>query len=174
MATARAAAYRERALVAAQALGVTDCLIVATLQLETADCLLNVLAEQSDDGAQRAALHATAVERFLAAAATLQRRRAAGTLLPGCCRVAEVNWRRRTSKHQDEADRTNSARMVGYGCFMKAACCAVVIIVRTAKYDFSPTPQLLQACWNVLADACALMVAPSLPNLVLGHEGEFA
>jgi hypothetical protein len=80
---AREGVYRERALAAAQALGLPDCLIVASLQLNSAAWLLDDTRSPGLDETRRSAQQATAVELFTEAAATLQRRKAAGTLMPG-------------------------------------------------------------------------------------------
>jgi hypothetical protein len=197
--TARELEYRQRALVAAQALGAPDCLIVAQLHLDIANWIQSKLQTiHAADGAQRAALLATAVEHFSAAVATLQRRRAADTLLTGSCTAAEVAWTRRTMQHVhtsravqasrslggvlggvvlSEQGLTAFANLVGHTAFLQAASYAVSLIVRIVDRELSVTPQLLRTCWDLLADAANLLVAlPHAPGTGFGgpgHEGSF-
>jgi hypothetical protein len=88
---ARAREYTSRALAAAQAVGEPDCLIVARLQVDTTTDMLDA-ADAATDAAQRAGLFRSATETLSALMATLQRRKAAGTLLAGACRPAEEAW----------------------------------------------------------------------------------
>ena len=95
---ARAVELYERALVAAEALRQTDCLIVATLRHmhvdEQAKMALAGISKE-DRAAMAAALAAVdslSKARLPAVLETLERRRASDTLLPGRCRAHEVAW----------------------------------------------------------------------------------
>jgi hypothetical protein len=90
---ARAAEKFAASAAAAQALGISDCLITASLQLEEASCLLGHSGTAGVPPADAAAAQQRAFRTLLPlAASTLDRRRAAGTLLVGACRPAEVAW----------------------------------------------------------------------------------
>ena len=95
----RAAKIAGRAIAAAQALGFEDCLIVATLQIEKCRSLsLHHVATAELSPAGSAAFRESRMQSFNFGCAvlpdvmvTLQRRLAAGTLLPGTCRPCEVS-----------------------------------------------------------------------------------
>jgi hypothetical protein len=87
---ARCAAIRGEAVAAAQALNNADCIITAALQMEEAAALLS---HTCAPGVLQADAHAARerVRQLLRAALpTLQRRKAAGTLLPGAVRAIAV------------------------------------------------------------------------------------
>jgi hypothetical protein len=96
---ARALELRREAVAAAQALGFADCLITACLQLAQIDTWLRHSAAvgELEAGAQMA--QHGGVELLRAAAATLQRRKAAGTLLPRACRPTEEAWHAAKFRH---------------------------------------------------------------------------
>jgi hypothetical protein len=90
---ARAAEKYADAVAAAQALQQPDCLIVACAQASHAHALLGHAETAGVLQARRVELLRTAfLEVLPAAMATLQRRLAAGTLLPSACRLYEVAW----------------------------------------------------------------------------------
>ena len=96
---ARAAELYGRALAAAEELRQPDCLIVASLRCwcmamqhnMTCDALSG---DDSADSERRAVAPIVALYRanLPGVLETLERRRAAGTLLPDCCRAHEVTW----------------------------------------------------------------------------------
>ena len=96
---ARAVELYERAIAAAEALRQPDCLIVASLRCRYLEAQHNMSfaapsGDDSDD-AQRGARVQTVTlfqAHLPAVLETLERRRAAGTLLQGCCRAHEVAW----------------------------------------------------------------------------------
>lgn len=162
---ARADTYCERALAAAQALGAEDCLVVAKLQIETATTILTNVEAMVAGGAQHAALKATALERFVSATATLQRRRAAGTLMPGSCRAAEVAWKRQTLEHQDKthdrpfstSELAQAANMIGFDTMLHASSLTVTVIctlsLSTLADAFTAAFAVpMQFLWDFLAD----------------------
>ena len=100
---ARAVELYERALAAAEALGQPDCLIVARLRYWCLIQRYRIAAADAPPGEDDAttAGRLTLLTRRLtllmnehlpAVLDTLERRRAAGTLLPGCCRTHEMAW----------------------------------------------------------------------------------
>lgn len=108
---ARALDYSQRALAAGQGLGPQDCLILADLQVRHANMVYNFSFDRLAQRAPGAALEVAAVflPLVFAAAATVQRRRAAGTLLPGSCRATEEEWARLA---MEPVSRQNSDRRV--------------------------------------------------------------
>jgi hypothetical protein len=143
---ARAAELYARAAAAAQALGARDCLVVAALQIEQASCwVLQSRSPLVATPADAASMHDAAMALLPAAMATLLRRRAAGTLLPGTCAPHEEAWERARLTHElklnaasdDECDPvlcTIDASMlaalamrVGYKTYL---CCAQMMVVR--------------------------------------------
>jgi hypothetical protein len=186
--SARETECRERALVAAQALRLgEDSLIVANLQVKFSERLFSEAAEHTADEAQRTALQAKAAEHFLAAAAALQQRRAADTLMPGCCRAVEVKWSRLTLEHantvQSGGQRPTVARAgvemriapsCGFNSFCGLGCGAVSIIVRVFRRQIAAAPQLVSAAWDAIADAAILFTLPSVDDDVsLGNDAFF-
>jgi hypothetical protein len=90
---ARAAEIYAEAVAAAQALHQPDCLIVAHLQAAHTDALLRHAETAGVPETRHNELKRSAfLEVLPAAMASLQRRLAAGTLLPGACRPHEVAW----------------------------------------------------------------------------------
>jgi hypothetical protein len=86
--------YARAVAVAQAALGASDCLVVASLQLDEAYALC---CHGKIDGVAHtdavAALRRAYEVLLPAAVGTLERRRAAGTLFAGTCRAAEEAWR---------------------------------------------------------------------------------
>jgi hypothetical protein len=87
---ARAAEKSAAAVAAAQSLQHPECLIVANLQLDES-CWLSLHADACSAQADAKAAYQRIYSVILPAVmATLQRRKAAGTLLPGACRAHET------------------------------------------------------------------------------------
>jgi hypothetical protein len=180
--TARAAEYCARALEAAEALGAPDCLIEATLQLSNAATILRNPAAMIAEGPEPAARKTTAVEHFVLATATLQRRRAAGTLMPGSCSAAEVTWRRQRLEHAQESKLNPMsaqaiaavANLVGYEAFLQAASLTMTFICTMSLCGLSGGPRM-RFCWDMLADAANLMAVPRANErlIVSSFEADF-
>jgi hypothetical protein len=97
---ARAAEVYAEAVAAAQALQQPDCVIMAYLQASHASALLAHANMAGVPEARQVELARSAfIELLPAAMASLQRRKAAGTLLPGACRPYEVAWDAATTAH---------------------------------------------------------------------------
>ena len=119
---ARSLEYSKRAIAAAQALGAEDCLIVAHLQRRHAQMLYNAAVEcktQNGGESQAMELLRSVTSLIIPAAETVQRRRAAGTLLPGACRDAEMMWYKLKHDHinaicGDPASAAGAASHCGY------------------------------------------------------------
>ena len=134
---ARAAEICDRATTAARALGHEDCLIVAKMQMATicARLLHGAAAIQSPESQLSSTAQFNQATQFAHAVlptvmATLQRRLAAGTLLPGACRPWEVAFHAAglqlvlpssngVALSADEA--AVEGRCVGYELLMEAA-----------------------------------------------------
>jgi hypothetical protein len=89
---ARAAEKFAEAVAAAQALQQPDCLIVADMQAAHAQALLGHARTAGVPEARQVELRRSAFLELPAAMASLERRKAAGTLLAGACRPYEVAW----------------------------------------------------------------------------------
>jgi hypothetical protein len=89
---ARAVELSARAEAAAKALGARDCLVVAALQVLQADCWLLQSKSPLVAPADWPSMVDAALALLPAAKATLLRRKAAGTLLPGTCAPHEEAW----------------------------------------------------------------------------------
>jgi hypothetical protein len=177
---ARSDEYLARALAAAQALCADDCLIVASLQLEQADTLLYAAANAMMRGTPPTARpFAPMVPPYLAAVATLQRRRAAGTLLAGTCRAAEEEWHRLTSAHTEDLRGESSthaaavAPLVGYQAFLSAARSASHLLFQARSGVLPISAAQLRECVMLMADAVEVFMLPRIAEaeLTLPFEG---
>jgi hypothetical protein len=182
--TARSDEYLARALAAAQALGAEDCLVVATLQLYQADALLEVAFDATKRGTPATVqLFAPIAALYLAASATLQRRRAAGTLLAGTCRAAEETWDRLITEHvaarQGHSDVNAAAAilapLVGYKTFLNAASFAAHFEWATVSGVLPMSSAQLHECVALMADAVELFMLPRIAEAVVSFnlEGVF-
>jgi hypothetical protein len=86
---ARCAEKRDAAVAASQTLGNADCLITAALQADAADDWIAHANAPGVAEADKCAALCHAFEVLCAAIPTLQRRKAAGTLMAGSCRPVE-------------------------------------------------------------------------------------
>jgi hypothetical protein len=181
---ARSSEYTQRALAAAHALGATDCLIVARLQLGQVGILFATVYHQTHYLPLAAPPFAPMLAPFFEAAATVQRRRAAGTLLAGSCRAAEVTYERLTNKHvaklrqlSEQSGRTAAtAPLIGFKAFLSAANSAVLVLSIDNTPLLSLTQQQQRLCVVLIADAVELMMQPRIfeGDLCVGEEGVFA
>ncbi len=99
---ARAGDIYAEAVAAAQALHQTDCLIVAYLQAARANALLGHAQTAGAETRTKELMRSAFLELLPAAMASLERRRAAGTLMAGACRPYEVAWCAAKSVHAVE------------------------------------------------------------------------
>ena len=166
---ARSAEKSRAAAEAAAALRVPDCLVTAMLQVDEAEATL--CHEQCADAAPgtpreegRGSPFHRVLQLTLTAAETVQRRRAARTLLPGACTPVEEAWhaaRRRLRLNVADDDRTYDATwvapFVGYEAYLHAAMMAinVALVLRT---NADATAALLLATFA--ASAAELMAQP--------------
>jgi hypothetical protein len=181
---ARSDEYLERALATALELGAEDCLIVATLQLQQADTLMQAALRAEQRGTPATAQrYAPVVALYLAAAATLQRRRAAGTLLQGTCRAAEETWDRLITEHtaawhghsDPYAIAATLAPLVGYKTFLNAASFAAHFEWATVTGVLPMSTAQLRECVTLMADAVEVFMLPRIAEaeMVLVFEGHF-
>jgi hypothetical protein len=174
--------YRD-ALEAARAQRCPDCLIVARLQLDHAMVEGNILDRSELAAPEVRARRAAVVAQRLDAAATIRRRRAAGTLLSNCT-AAELAWRRQTLLHmadmrQDRLLRAAApqiAQLFGYEMMLVCASC-LIDYMRLAKVNGTLhviTPEQVLACWTVIVEAVECLSQPrACAGTGLGSEGSF-
>lgn len=176
-----AADYERRALAAAEALGAEDCLIVAKLSRFVANTTYGTeLKRWRTTGATPQ--YAPCWSLLMAAATTLQRRRAAGTLLFGCCRPAETTYERRTTEHFADTSACRHARdaastvaqFIGYTAFLEVASLAQGLIFVICLGDLVVSAEQLHACVTFMADAVEVFLQPRpFEDLQMGAEGDF-
>jgi hypothetical protein len=167
---ARAAAKSAQALDAARAQHCPDCLIVAHLQVDyaqTAQDALNNEAAVSD--AEYRTRWAASLAQYLDASATLQRRKAAGTLLGTSCTTTELAWYQQHFEHlfgcekesRPRGDALALAPMFGYLTLMACAHQLVHAVIRS-RLDrrLSMTAEQQHACWTLIADAAECVAQP--------------
>jgi hypothetical protein len=133
---ARAAEKAARAVAAARARQAEDCLIVAYLELNEAQQILaNLSTQQPVEFVD--AFSTVAVKLLPSAARVLQRRLAAGTLLPGACRPIEEAWFSVYRERRDAAcgrakesprEQRLFAPFVGYLTYMAAGALATDLL----------------------------------------------
>jgi hypothetical protein len=160
---ARAAELYGRALEEATALCAPDSVLVAYLQLVQADAELEhaqLVKDTNDPEAHR--LRVDVFQHLLPlAAAALERRRAAGTLLGRACRPEEAAWFGKhlvINKRLDPSFRVldGEAESIGYRAYLMAAC--LMLEVFTA-YQSTVTPS--EALWQAFVlRALALLAQP--------------
>lgn len=159
-----------------------DCLVMAYLRAAQADALdsyslaPNLPVAEADDARQ-------SVKSVLSQCmSTLARRKAAGTLLRGRCRVAEVEWFRVFMQHrmlQDgltagvaRAGADFSAPEVGLDAYTYAACAALKVVTCAKMYSLSREMQLSYAAF--VASAFDLMAEPRELYSVVNDDGSEA
>ena len=164
---ARSLEYFKRALAMAEAHGAEDCLIVAATKVEQARSIMNTAMMQ--DVPPSSQLLGPMIPLTMTALATVQRRRAAGTLLPGACRADEVASQRimlesiATSEEPDVGTASVAAALaplVGYMVFMETANSAQRLLMLANRGVFLVSKQQKRACVVILADAAELYLLP--------------
>jgi hypothetical protein len=180
---ARSEEYERRALAAAQALGAEDCLIVAKLQHFVGSTMYKGVFEQH---AAPPSSFAPVLPFLFAAAATVQRRKADGTLLAGSCRAAEVTFDQLIAEHmagvvQDRGMLVGAPALsclMGYKTFLEVASFAINVYTGALQGKVLLTQEQLRTCVVLMADAVELMLHPlSHPRVDeqyhIGAEGQF-
>jgi hypothetical protein len=159
--------YYAEAVTAAQTLQQPDCVIVAHLQALHANALFGHAHTAGVPEAHRTALRRSALLELLPAAmASLERRKAAGTLLPGACRPYEVAWCAAKTAHAEAlAENMPNAEVcepstaeeisawsayVGYNAYMRTAAvalefCSVITDLYSAR-TLNPPEATVVAC----------------------------
>ena len=159
---ARAVELYERAVTAAEALRQPDCLIVASLRSFRLEAQYNktvssLSGDVSADSRRRVAVEVLAVmtARLPGVFETLERRRAAGTLLSDRCRAHELAWEEemvRTSPRLsgetelDEASILQAAQLIGVAAYFATARNAVLASQACQALGFGPDEPLLGRC----------------------------
>ena len=186
--------YRQRALAAAEALGLDDCLIVASLQNAIGSEIYDTtrsqverhfrgeapLGEQAVNNVNQRAEHALVL--ISKAMTTVVRRVASGTLMPGCCRAEEELYERLVHECQqvrypgDEFSLplATVALLTGYKTLLEVASTAVVILALSIEGSFDENQALQLLCITLLADTVELFMRPRIgEQYVLSIEGVF-
>ena len=133
------------ALAAAEAIGAEDCVLVAAIRMEVARSLFACESAQLSSFSQAFVLKQLDV--LGANAATLRRRRDAGTLMEGKCRPIETQWYSEymtymaSGRSQEKLDETAAFRrdwvkLVGYEIFLDL-CCGCMTLVCSATASMS-------------------------------------
>ena len=172
----RAAEEAQRALQHAP-----DCLVTAALRLEQLDSLMShATASAARPADAHDALRHACLQLLPAVTAVLQRREAAGTLLPGACRPVEEAWCAAVKRHNlalqgasAEAAEANSAflaRYVGLETYMRASASVafmlsnIVSLWRVFELTEEQTDEQLVASCVFLTTALNLMTLPRPGN----------
>jgi hypothetical protein len=162
------------ALAAALRLDAPDCLVVASLRVEIASQLVDIVEGLPTAQAKRA-LGQDALSQLALALATLRRRRDAGTLLHGTCRPAEEAWyagqiaadpHKKCGVTPETAARVAAkcSPLVGYSAFINAAGLSLIFTALSLQYSPFETveegdKQFSQAV-ALAEEAVALMLIP--------------
>jgi hypothetical protein len=168
---ARAAEKYGQALDAARAQRCPDCLIVARLELDHAGTIGLAMAQETLSDAEYNPRRAALFARWLMAGATLQRRKAAGTLLGTSCTATELAWQRRALEHSADLRRSSTARanaplmaaQLGFDTLIGCASnllADLMLCMRDTHPRYSMTAEQLRACCAVIADAADCMAQP--------------
>ena len=168
--------YGRAAAAAAQELAAEDCLVVAYLRAEQAKALLcHSLAVSWNADEAVGALQTIKSVLLPQCVPTVTRRTAAGTLLPGSCRAAEVAWWRTSIERNPHQGSTSTedlracaaacAPTLGIEAFMLTAHVAADVLFIMGDSD-TREMQLSNAAF--VASAFELMAQPrKLPSIVV-------
>ena len=168
--------FGDAAAAAAQELAAEDCLVVALLRAAQADALICHGSVPSLAAAERGESLQTVLSVLLPQlVSTLTRRKAAGTLLPGSCRAAEVAWERDMTERKLLKDgmpvkeacacAVAAASEVGLDAYMYAATDALKLLEFMEPYGLARDMQLSQAAF--VASAFELLARPRVPLFVI-------
>ena len=185
---ARAVELYERAIAAAEALRQPDCLIVTRLRCWCLDTqyemhMSALSGDYTADAERRVAAQILALfqAQLPGVLETLERRRAAGTLLTGRCRAHEVAWdadRTRTESlmgGEPEECIAQNGKSVGIAAYFAAARTAVVASHFSQALQPVPEDPLLGCCLNFFEHGLLLTLRQyspvklnvSIPNAVM-------
>ncbi len=170
--------FGRAAAAAAQELAAEDCLVVASLRATQADALICHSLVPTLSVAEQVEARQTVVSVLLPQSeSTVTCRKAAGTLLPGSCRAAEVAWWRATSERtlcgglSVENVRTGavaSAPELGFEAFMCTAITAIKLLTFGRWTDMPREVELSHAAF--VTSAFDLMAQPrELASAVLDN-----
>ena len=155
--------------------GAEDCLVVALLRAGQAEALICHSRASTLPAAEAEDARRTAISVLLPqCVSALTRRKAAGTLLPGSCRTAEVAWWRTGAERAlldqglpSKAARVGAAGMsqvLGLDACMHAAKVALDVLVYVKPNSLSREMQVSHAAF--IASAFDLMALPREPPSV--------
>lgn len=186
---ARMMEYTQRALTAAEARAQDDCLIVAALQQGLATEVFKPAKAQVfqhclSGGSISPPSFAPFAQLLFPALSTFQRRRAAGKLLPGCCRADEVLYARFFNEYTAAADKAGgyddtmldrTAQLAGYHWFLETACLVAHVLALLLLFNdtMGLTREQNNQCMTFVGDAMELIMQPREFDGVLNIEGAF-
>ena len=180
---ARAAEKFGGAAAAAQELAAENCLVVAFLRAAQAESLICHSRAPTLTVAETDEARETVVSVLLPQLmSTLKRRNAAGTLLPGSCRAAEVDWWRVTMERTllEQGMSVKAARAGGetYGArlgsdaYMYAACIAFDVLLFAARINMPREMQLSNAAF-VISALKIMAESNEIPAVIVDGVNEF-
>ena len=148
-----------------------DSLVTCALRIQQLEALWHGAASLVTPGDVNGVLHKVFLG-LLSVMATLERRKAAGTLLPGSCRPEEEKFQLAVKRHEMEAEGHTQAEIaehaaflvpyVGVGTYLRAAANAVVLVenLDELKRTFVVLDEQKLAAYLFLAGALDLMMLP--------------
>ena len=156
--------------------GSQDCLITAALRAEQIDTLLSYSTASAAKPADANDVLRKACFHLLPAVVdVLERRKAAGTLLPGTCRSVEVAWFKAERRHcrlqqgmsltAAEEGSTRSAPYVGYTTFMRIAASLAFVLNNIVAFKY--TLNLSDEEMDVHTSKAMLFLASALDMMTL-------
>jgi hypothetical protein len=154
---ARAAEKYAEAVTAAQALHQPDCVVVAHLQAVRAGALVGHAHTAGVPYARRVELMRSAfLELLPAAMASLERRRTAGTLVPGACRPYEVAWLAAELAHGEALGANMALKLTSAATGVLSAAEVADTVTANVGHDaYILTAQLALAFCEVCTDVSA-------------------
>jgi hypothetical protein len=166
------------ALAVAETLGAEDCVIVAATQTELARSSISVEAAQNGRFSQAFVLEV--LDLLAASAATLRRRRNAGTLMEGKCRPNEGRWFvaylvGKIGSPQEDQQLHALASLVGYDMFLNVCDTCMFLLfpaMQCGSFERSGEPEraFLSFLCDLIDEAVALMVQPRVTKLCTSME----
>jgi hypothetical protein len=160
------------ALVAVEAIGAEDCVLVAQFRTEVARVVFEREFKREGPCVSQATI-LQLLDTYAAAAASLRRRRDAGTLLPGKCRPIEEQWLFKflTTRPSEVVSRADPQRvraraeLVGYDAFLSVCGCVMGLRCMTmGGGSLERGGEAEHAFFSFVCDLCddtvALMVQP--------------
>ncbi len=165
--------YSRAAEEAEKALPVPDCLVACALRVLQLDTLLShATASAAEPADAHDALREACLRLLPSAVAVLERRKAAGTLLPGSCRPEEEAYQRAVKRHKMELagytqayatmEAAELAPLVGVDTYYRAATSVAFMLehVYFSERAFVLSDEQKHAAYLYITSAVKLMARP--------------